>query len=92
MDRFTRFSAIFCITLLIVDFTVGLSVPLQKQSKDEVDIVFQNKGETVQRMEYIGNGKDCGNFLDPCGGKDDPPCCAPDFCLQGYCQNNTIIY
>ena len=34
--------------------------------------------------------KDCGNFLDPCGRMDDPPCCAPDFCLQGYCQNNTL--
>ena len=35
--------------------------------------------------------KDCGNFLDPCGRMDDPPCCAPDFCLQGYCQNNTLL-
>ena len=41
-------------------------------------------------FNYIQEGKDCGNFLDPCGRHDDPPCCAPDFCLQGYCQNNTL--
>ena len=41
-------------------------------------------------LHYIQEGKDCGNFLDPCGREDDPPCCAPDFCLQGYCQNNTL--
>ena len=91
MDRHGKFSVLFCATLLIVNFAVCLFVPMESKSKDEVENVFRNKVETIQRMEYVGTRKDCGNFLDPCGNKNDPPCCAPDFCLQDYCQNNTMV-
>ena len=33
----------------------------------------------------------CGNFLDPCGGIKDEPCCAPDFCKDGLCYNSTTM-
>ena len=92
MERYLKLYTLFYVTLFIVDLTICLSVPMNAKGKNGVEDVVGNNLENIQKMEYVGTGKDCGNFLDPCGNKDDPPCCSPDFCLQGYCQNNTMFY
>ena len=75
---------------LMLSFNFGLVLPAKMSKGEGFKSQRWNGVDSINRMEYIKYENDCGNFLDPCGGKDDLPCCPPDFCLQGMCQNNTL--
>ena len=90
MDWHSKLVLLLGFAFFILNAGVGLMVPMNTSDGILVNDATRSRENFGPMMENVDYQKDCGNFLDPCGSKDDPPCCAPDFCLQGYCQNNTV--
>ena len=80
------------LVLMILSFYSALVEPAKMANEEMSQSQRENGVYNTKGMEYAKLDKDCGNFLDPCGGKDDPPCCPPDFCGDSnLCVNSTLI-
>merc|ERR1712126_109742 len=81
---------LFNILILVLGFVLCTAQISSNEPENKIQGISGHDATKPIKVENMSLGKDCGNFLDPCGRDEDPPCCPPDFCLQGYCQNNTL--